>query len=57
MEDRPSSPSRVWNRIPEAVRDRILNLALEEPELSGAVFEQEITFDLPANTQFLSPLQ
>ena len=34
LEDRPSSPSRVWNRIPEAVRDRILNMALEEPELS-----------------------
>lgn len=24
-------------------------------EVSGAVFEQEITTDLPANTQFLSP--
>ncbi|MDP3262717.1 MAG: hypothetical protein U1E06_12680 [Tabrizicola sp.] len=24
-------------------------------EASGAVFEQEITVDLPANTQFLSP--
>jgi hypothetical protein len=24
-------------------------------EVSGAVFEQEITADLPANTQFLSP--
>ncbi len=34
LEDRPSSPSRVLNRIPEAVRDRILDLALEEPELS-----------------------
>ena len=34
LEDRPSRPVRVWNRIPEAVRDQILNLALEEPELS-----------------------
>ena len=34
LEDRPSSPSRVWNRIPETERDRIVNLALEEPELS-----------------------
>jgi putative transposase len=34
LEDRPSSPSRVWNRIPDAVRDQILHLALEEPELS-----------------------
>jgi hypothetical protein len=24
-------------------------------EVSGAVFEQEITADLPANTQFFSP--
>ena len=35
LEDRPSAPSRVWNRIPEAVRDQIVTLALEEPELSG----------------------
>ena len=34
LEDRPSSPSRVWNRIPEAVRDRIVTMALEQPELS-----------------------
>ncbi|OYU37909.1 MAG: IS3 family transposase [Pseudorhodobacter sp. PARRP1] len=34
LEDRSSRPSRVWNRIPEAVRDQILNLALEDPELS-----------------------
>ena len=34
LEDRSSSPSRVWNRIPDAVRDRIVALALEEPELS-----------------------
>lgn len=34
LEDRPSCPSRVWNRIPEAVRGQIVTLALEEPELS-----------------------
>ena len=34
LEDRPSRPSRVWNRLPEAVRDQIVDLALEEPELS-----------------------
>jgi transposase-like protein len=27
LEDRPSSPSRVWNRIPEAVWDQIMTLA------------------------------
>ena len=34
LEDRPSSPSRVWNRIPDRVRNQIVGLALEEPELS-----------------------
>ena len=34
LEDRPSRPGRVWNRIPDAVRRRILDLALAEPELS-----------------------
>jgi transposase InsO family protein len=32
--DRPSRPGRIWNRIPGAVRSRIVDLALEEPELS-----------------------
>ena len=34
LEDRAPRPSRVWNRIPDAVRDRILQLALNQPELS-----------------------
>jgi putative transposase len=34
LEDRPSRPERVWNRIPDAVRSRIVDLALEVPELS-----------------------
>nr|WP_232481070.1 IS3 family transposase [Roseomonas sp. KE2513] len=34
LEDRPSRPERVWNRIPDAVRSRIIDLALEAPELS-----------------------
>jgi putative transposase len=34
LEDRPSWPGRVWNRIPDAVRNRIIDLALAEPELS-----------------------
>ncbi len=32
--DRPSAPSRVWNRIPAAIHDRIIELALEQSELS-----------------------
>jgi putative transposase len=34
LEDQPSRPGRVWNRIPDAVRRQIVDLALEEPELS-----------------------
>ena len=34
LEDRSPSPSRVWNRIPEPVRERIKTLALKESELS-----------------------
>jgi transposase InsO family protein/transposase-like protein len=34
LADRPSSPSRVWNRIPDAVRDQIVSLALDAPDLS-----------------------
>ena len=34
LEDRPSRPRRAWNRIPEAVRSRLIGLALAEPGLS-----------------------
>ncbi len=34
LEDRSPWPSRVWNRIPDDVRERIVRLALDEPELS-----------------------
>ena len=34
LEDRPARPSRVWNRIPDDVRDAIIELALEQSELS-----------------------
>ena len=34
LADRPSRPSRVWNRLPAEVREQIVALALEEPELS-----------------------
>src|SRR5918997_6154749 len=34
LEDRPSRPDRVWNRIPDGVRGRLVDLALAEPELS-----------------------
>ena len=34
LADRPSSPCRVWNRIPDAVRGQIVSLALDAPDLS-----------------------
>ena len=34
LEDRSPRPDRVWNRIPDEVRERIVQLALDEPELS-----------------------
>lgn len=34
MEDRSPRPSRVWNRIPEPVREKIKDLALKESDLS-----------------------
>ena len=37
----PPNGSSVWTRVVD--------------EVSGAVFEKEITTDLPVNTQFLSP--
>jgi putative transposase len=34
LEDRTSAPSRVWNRIPDDVRDRIITMALDHADLS-----------------------
>ncbi|WP_093096426.1 IS3 family transposase [Shimia aestuarii] len=34
LEDRSPKPSRVWNRIPEPVRDKVKDLALKESDLS-----------------------
>ena len=34
LEDRTSGPGRIWNRIPDDVRYQIVELALDEPELS-----------------------
>lgn len=34
LEDKHSRPSRVWNRIPDKIRSKVIELALEEPELS-----------------------
>src|SRR5271163_3283663 len=33
LEDKLSKPDRVWNRIPDEVRERIIAMALDVPEL------------------------
>ena len=40
--DRTSGPGRIWNRIPDEVRQQIRELALDEPELSPR--ELAVTF-------------
>ena len=34
LEDRTPHPGRVWNRIPDEVRQAVVDLALDEPDLS-----------------------
>ena len=34
LEDKTPMPTRVWNKIPDDIREQIVDLALEEPELS-----------------------
>jgi transposase InsO family protein len=34
LEDRPPRPTRVWNRVPAEIRQRVVGMALDEPELS-----------------------
>lgn len=34
LEDRKPRPRRVWNRIPDKIRTRVIERALQEPELS-----------------------
>lgn len=42
LEDRKPRPKRVWNRIPDEVRHKVVARALEEPELSPR--EVAVTF-------------
>jgi len=34
LEDRKPQPKRIWNRIPDEIRDKVIERALDEPELS-----------------------
>ena len=42
LEDRNCGPGRVWNRIPDDIQGQIVELALDEPELSPR--ELAVTF-------------
>ena len=42
LEDRKPQPRQVWNRIPDEVRQKVIDLALDEPELSPR--ELAVTF-------------
>ena len=42
LEDHKPQPRRVWNRIPDEVRQKVIDLALDEPELSPR--ELAVTF-------------
>jgi putative transposase len=42
LEDRRSGSGRVWNRIPNEVRQQVLEMALDQPELSPR--ELAVTF-------------
>ena len=42
LDDRKSHPGHVWNRIPDKVRQAMLDMALERPELSPR--ELAVTF-------------
>ena len=34
LNDQPPRPDRLWNRIPDGVRENVIQLALDEPRLS-----------------------
>ena len=42
LEDKRSGPNRAWNRIPEQVQSQVIDLALDQPELSPR--ELAVTF-------------
>ena len=51
LEDHRAGPRRVWNRVSEAVRGQVIDLALERPELSPR--ELAVTFT-DERAQFIS---
>ena len=55
LEDRRSGPSRSWNRIPDTMREQILDMALDRPELSPR--ELAVTFTDERPNSFWEDLQ
>ena len=53
LDDRSPRPDRVWNRIPDDVRARIITLALDEPELSASVYRLLKAHDLITSPAFI----
>ena len=55
LDDRSPRPDRVWNRIPDDVRSRVVTLALDEPELveHSRALCAELGVDWFVNVQFL----
>ena len=45
LADCPSQPHRVWNRIPQVVREQIIDMALDCPELSPRELAVRFTDD------------
>ena len=44
LEDKPSKPDRAWNRIPDEVRQRVVAMALDQPELSPRELATRFTY-------------
>jgi putative transposase len=47
LEDRPSRPSRIWNRIGDDIQGQIIDMALEQPELSPRELAVRFTIEKP----------
>jgi putative transposase len=52
LDDRSPRPDRVWNRIPDDIRERIVQLALDEPALSPRELAVRFT-DMIASPAFI----
>ena len=47
LADRPSTPNRIWNRVPGEIHDQIIELALEQSELSPRELAVRFTDEKP----------